>query len=116
MAFMAALATFLWSNENSDYFWHFKLSFEICKIAEVSRLIDIWMSDDFLCQPFCDMEGVFVFLFFGFFGYDTQSDFHCHHQYQNEMQQEIWGIQSNEDERDVVCGVALIGESLCTFF
>ena len=48
MASMAVLTTFLWSNEDSDSFWHFKVSFAICKIAEVAKLIDFWMSDNLL--------------------------------------------------------------------
>ena len=44
-----------------------------------------------------------------------QSHIHCHHQYQTEMQQEIWQIQSTDDECDVVYGVTLISENLCTF-
>ena len=48
MANMAVRTTFLWSNEDSNSFWHFKLSFAICKIAEVAKLIDFWMSDNLL--------------------------------------------------------------------
>ena len=42
-------------------------------------------------------------------------DFHYHHQYQTEMQQEIWGIQNADDKCDVVYGVTLIAENLCVF-
>ena len=45
---MAVLITFLWSNEDSDSFWYFKLSFAIYKIAEVAKLIDFSMSDNLL--------------------------------------------------------------------
>ena len=48
MASMAVLTTFLWSNEDSDSFWHFELSSAIWKIAEVAKLIDFWMSDNLL--------------------------------------------------------------------
>ena len=39
------LATFLWSNENSDSFLHFRLPLAICRIYEVAKLIEFWMSD-----------------------------------------------------------------------
>ena len=208
MAFVAVLTTFLWSNEDSDSFWHFKVSFAICKIAEVAKLIDFWMSDNLLStllwygrifrfwataslsfgtltnsqlfgmsslsaillttRDFRDSSSQYHFaisanwqdmagpafvetrlllifspkmswvstlwsltfelvsltweeiLWFSVTagGLWWHSHFHCHHQYQTEMQQEIWGIQSADDECnecDVVYGVTLIGESLCTF-
>ena len=43
---MIAFINFLWVNENSDSFWHFKLSFVICRIAKVAKLIDFWMFDN----------------------------------------------------------------------
>ena len=45
---MAVLTTLLWSNEDSDCFWNLKLSFSICEIAEVAKLIDFSMSDNLL--------------------------------------------------------------------
>ena len=48
-------------------------------------------------------------------GYDKQSHFHFYHQCQTEMQPEISGIQSADDDHDVTYEVTLIGESLCTF-
>ena len=52
MASMAVLITFLWSNEDSDFFWHFNLSFAMCEIAEFAKLIDFWMSDNLLSTLF----------------------------------------------------------------
>ena len=48
MASVTVLTIFSWSNEDSESFWHFKVSFAICKIAEVAKLIDFWMSDNLL--------------------------------------------------------------------
>ena len=45
---MALLTTFLWSNEDSDSFLHFRLSFAVCRIAESEKLIDFLMSDNLL--------------------------------------------------------------------
>ena len=42
-------------------------------------------------------------------GFDKQSHVHCH-QYQTEMQQEIWMIQSSDDDR-VAYGMILMDES-----
>ena len=45
-------------------------------------------------------------------GFDNQSHVHCH-QYQTEMQQEIWMIQSSDDDR-VAYGMILMDESFWT--
>ena len=52
---MAVLTFFLWSHEDSDSYWDFKLSFAICQIAEVAKLMSLIT----FCQHFCDMEVFF---------------------------------------------------------
>ena len=52
---MAVLTFFLWSHEDSDSYWDFKLWFAICQIAEVAKLMSLIT----FCQHFCDMEVFF---------------------------------------------------------
>ena len=46
MEFMAVLTTFFWSNEDSDFFWNFKLSFTIYKTTEFAK--PFWVFDNLL--------------------------------------------------------------------
>ena len=84
---------------------------EDCYYFSPNLVLNIWPSFPYMGRNtlvFCYCWWVMI----------KKSHFHCHHLHRTETQQDIWGIQSADnqyDELDVIYGVTLIAESVCTF-